>query len=66
MKGATRTATVRMTKPAQEIRARRELERLRADQDDEAERHAAQTRQRETERQSQLEQARADDCGKSG
>lgn len=45
---------------AQEIRARRELERLRADQNDEAERHAAQTRQRETERQSQLEQARAE------
>lgn len=45
---------------AQEIRARRELERLRADQDDEADRHAAQARQRETERQSQREQARAE------
>jgi hypothetical protein len=45
---------------AQEIRARRELEKLRAEQNDEAERFAAQTRQRETERQCQLEQARAE------
>ena len=45
---------------AQEIRARRELERLRAEQKDEAERQAAQTRERETERQCQLEQARAE------
>ncbi|HET8926009.1 MAG TPA: helix-turn-helix domain-containing protein [Candidatus Acidoferrum sp.] len=45
---------------AQEIRARRELEKLHAEQDDEAERHAAHTRERETERQCQLERARAE------
>ena len=45
---------------AQEIRAHRELDRLRAEQDDEAEWNAAQTRGRETERQCQLEQAKAE------
>jgi excisionase family DNA binding protein len=45
---------------AQEIHGRRELERLRAEQEYEAERYAAQTQGRETERQCQLEQARAE------
>lgn len=45
---------------AQEIRARRELEKLHAEQEDEIERRAAEGRERERERQCQLEQARSE------